>query len=106
MSLDADLRQLATAVLEAGDYRSVARDPFFYLVHDPERTADVHRRLPTWIAGLRQRGVEARVVSFADLTWELISQSGWWDLWTEAEATGDFGRADGFNIAGIPGGAA
>jgi hypothetical protein len=94
VSLDADLRQLATAVLEAGDYRSVARDPFFYLVHDPERTADVHRRLPTWIAGLRQRGVEARVVSFADLTWELISQSGWWDLWTEAEATGDFGRAE------------
>jgi hypothetical protein len=94
VSLDADLRRLAAAVIEADGGRSVSRDPFFYLVHDPGRTADVHRRLPPWIANLRERGVTARQVSFADLTWELIGQSGRWDAWIDAEASGDFSRAE------------
>ncbi len=94
MSLDADLRRLAAALIEADCGRSVSRDPFFYLVHDPERTADVHRRLPPWIASLREHGVTARVVSFADLTWELIGQSGRWDAWIDAAASGGFSRAE------------
>jgi hypothetical protein len=94
VSLDADLRRLAAAVVEAGGGRSISRDPVFYLVHDPERTADVHRRLPPWIANLHAQGVSARVVSFADLTWELIDQSNRCDAWIEAETSGDFSRAE------------
>jgi hypothetical protein len=64
-------------------------DPFFYFVYAPEEAHDVRRRLPVWSATLRHDGQRVERVSFGDLLWELVDESGHWDALLAAEADFD-----------------
>ncbi len=61
-------------------------DPFFYLVHDPAATVELHRRLPRWRAALEQDGWQVHVESLAKMMWSVVDRAGHWDEWIEIEA--------------------
>lgn len=63
-------------------------DPIFYFVYKPSQILEVKRRLNGWIGTLRSEGFKVQRVSFSDLLWELIDNSGRWDSWLEVE--GDY----------------
>lgn len=94
MSLTNDLERLERAIVHAPTSLATSREPFFYLVHPPEQTAELRRLLPGWVASLRNRGRSVRQVSFADLLWEIIEGSGRWQEWIDGEATSLFDRDD------------
>lgn len=84
-SLDETFAELVERLTGPGSLTATGSDPFFYLVFDPAETLEVRRRLPAWEGRLRNAGFDAERVSFADLLWQVIADSGRWEPWLEAE---------------------
>lgn len=89
-SLDEDFQHLVGLLQGPASLAASRTDPFFYFVYPPEQALDIKRLLPIWVANLRNNhGIEVEQVSFSDLLWELIDDSGRWEDWLEAEADFD-----------------
>lgn len=87
--LDRDFGLLQARLQEQGSLSAAGVDPIFYFVYEPSQAVTVKRRLPVWSARLSNRGFEVRQVSFADLLWRAIDESGRWHDWLEAEPEAD-----------------
>lgn len=88
-SLDDDFQQLAARLAEPALLAASRSDPFYYFVYAPEQALEIKRRLPAWTAQLRNAGLTVERVSFSDLLWELVDESGRWEPWLEVEAEAD-----------------
>lgn len=64
-------------------------DPVFYFVYPVERMLELKRCLPRWTTKLREAGFQAVRISFAEIMWRLIDQSGRWETWLELESDAD-----------------
>lgn len=88
-SLDEDFKQLAGRLAEPASLSASRSDPFYYFAYPPEKAIEVKRKLPVWIASLRNNGIEVTTVSFSQILWELIDASGRWEAWLEVEQDAD-----------------
>ncbi len=88
-SLDETFGELVERLTGPGSLTATGADPFFYLVFDPTDTLEVRRLLPAWEGRLRNAGFEVERVSFADLIWQIIADSGHWDLWLAEEPSAE-----------------
>ena len=88
-SLDASFAELREHLRQSPALHPARSDPFFYFVHAPEEALTVKQKAPLWRAVLAQDGWEVAVVSFADLLWEVVDQSGRWEEWLELEPESD-----------------
>jgi len=88
-SLDEDVGQLISRLREPRGMSAGGGDPFYYIPYEPGDTFEVRRLLPAWEGRLRNAGYEPVRASFSRLLWELIDESGRWDLWLEIEREGD-----------------
>jgi hypothetical protein len=88
-SLDESFDEVARRLGQPASLAAARSDPFYYFVYPPEDALEVKRKLPVWMARLRNDGVQVERVSFADLAWDLILAAGRWDTWLEAEAEAD-----------------
>jgi Domain of unknown function (DUF1788) len=84
-SLADDFQELADRLAAPSSFSASRSDPFYYFVYPPESALEVRRQLPVLAAKLRNAGVTVRRVSFSDLLWELIDESGRWSEWIELE---------------------
>lgn len=91
-SLDEEFARLVARLSEPGSALGVSGDPFYYFAYGPDQTPAVRDRMPAWIGSLRNAGFDrVESISFADLLWGIIADSGRWEAWLEAEP--DFDRA-------------
>lgn len=88
-SLDADFDLLTRRLAEPGSLAAARTDPFYYFVYPPADALEVKRRIPVWTARLHNTGMQVERVSFSDLVWELVEESGRWDAWLEVEGEAD-----------------
>ena len=88
-SLDDDFEQLAGHLSGSASLTASRSDPFYYFVYAPELALAVRRRMPVWMARLRNTGIDVQRTSFSDLLWELIDASGRWNEWLQYEADAD-----------------
>ena len=84
-SLDDDFLQLAARLKEPASLAASRSDPFYYFVYAPDMALEVKRRIPVWTARLRDAGLTVERVSFSDVLWQLVDESGWWNTWLQAE---------------------
>ena len=64
-------------------------DPIFYFVYPVEYMLELKRRIPIWIAKLRNDGFDVQRISLSELLWQLIDESGRYEAWLELEASAD-----------------
>lgn len=88
-SLDETFAQLEQLLRAPGSLSAAHSDPFFYFVYDPGEALEVKRRIPVWMAHLRNQGITVERVSFSDLIWGLIEASGRWAEWLHVEGMAD-----------------
>jgi hypothetical protein len=85
-SLDSTFDELRAQLQSPEVLNPAKSDPVFYLVHAPSETLEVKKKIPLWAAILRNDGREVLVVSFADLVWRIIDNSGRWEDWLSVES--------------------
>jgi len=88
-SLDETFDELALRLKEPAALAAARTDPFYYFVYAPEQALAVKAKIPVWKAKLSLAGLQVESVSFADLIWNLVDDSGRWESWLEAEAEAD-----------------
>lgn len=88
-SLDNAFNELIEKIRDPDALNPARSDPIFYFAYPPERMLDLKKRLPRWVARIREASFEVRRVSLADILWRTVDESGRWDLWLELEADAD-----------------
>ena len=91
-SLDSTFEELRARLRSPDALNPAKSDPLFYFVHAPEETLEVKKKLPLWIAMLREDGRDVEVVSLSALFWQLVDDSGRWDDWLEIEPDFELGE--------------
>jgi hypothetical protein len=90
VQLDENFKQLSQRLLDPDALSPLRGAPIFYFVYDPHQALTVRRLMPGWIAQLHnEQNLNVRVVSLADILWQLIDASGHWESWLEAEQNFD-----------------
>lgn len=92
-ALDRAFAELRRELKDPNSLKATHADPFFYLVHSPDKTIEVQRRLPRWIAALTADQWTVGTHSLGSLTWDLVERSGRWDDWMECEEPGRYMEA-------------
>ena len=95
-SLDNAFNELIDKILDPDALNPAKSDPVFYFAYPPELMLDLKKRLPRWTSRIRDAGFEVRRISLADLFWNIVDESGRWDIWLELEEDAD---ADQINEA-------
>lgn len=85
-SLEDKFNELLDKIQDPEALNPAKSDPVIYFAYPPEMMLDLKKRLPRWMSKIRETGFEVRRVSFADLIWQTVNESGRWDAWLEAEA--------------------
>jgi hypothetical protein len=85
-SLEEDFNGLIQRLSDAASVATLGKDPIFYFAYDPGDTLEVRRRMQAWQGRLQNAGWAVDRVSFADVLWQIIEESGRWDLWREVES--------------------
>jgi hypothetical protein len=88
-SLDKTFNDLLAKLHDPEALNPAKSDPIFYFAYPPERMLEVKKSLPRWSAKLREAGFEVKRVSFADILWRLVDESGRWDEWLVLEGDAD-----------------
>ncbi len=88
-SLDSTFRDLRRQLGSRDRLTPTHVDPYFHLVHRPEETFEVRRRLPRWRSALEEDRWTVRLVCLGELLWQVVDQSGRWEDWLEVEEDGD-----------------
>lgn len=91
-SLDSTFEELRARLRSPDALNPAKSDPLFYFVHAPEETLEVKKKLPLWIAMLREDGRDVEVVSLSALFWQIVDDSGRWDDWLEIEPDCELGE--------------
>ena len=90
--LDDDFSELFQKIKQTDYLNPAMSDPVFYFVYPPESMLDLKRHFTRWAARFREAGREVVRVSFCDLLWECIEESGRWEEWLEIEPNYDPGQ--------------
>ena len=88
-SLDETFDELEQRLKEPAALAAARTDPFYYFVYAPDEALAVKSKIPAWEARLRLGGLQVEHVSFADLIWELVDESGRWEGWLAEETEAD-----------------
>jgi len=91
-SLDSALNELIKKIRDPDSLNPAKSDPVFYFVYPPELMLDLKKRLPRWTSKINEAGFKVRRLSMADLLWNIIDESGRWDIWLELEQNADTGE--------------
>jgi hypothetical protein len=94
-SLDKIFNELMVKMRDPQALNPAKSDPIFYFAYPPERMLEVKKSLPRWSAKLREAGFEVKRVSFADILWRLVDESGRWDEWLVLEEDADLEQLNG-----------
>jgi hypothetical protein len=83
--LDNTFEELLKKIRQS-DYLNAAKsDPIFYFVYPPEEMLALKQHYTRWTARFRDAGLAVVRVSFCDLLWGCVDQSGRWEAWLEDE---------------------
>ena len=85
-SLDDRFKELRAQLGQPAALNPAKSDPIFYFVYPVSEMLEVKRRIPIWTAQLRNDGFEVLRISFSDLLWQLVDDSGRYEDWLELEA--------------------
>jgi hypothetical protein len=91
-SLDSTFEELARQFKNPGALNPAKSDPLFFLVHAPDDTLELKRKIPLWAAKFREDGKEVEILSFAALLWEILDGSNRWDEWLKMEPEHELGE--------------
>ena len=84
-SLTEDFERLSQLLQAPGSLSASTTDPIFYFVYPPEETFELRRRLRAWEGQLATAGLTVLRISFSDLIWQTIDESGRWREWLSSE---------------------
>ncbi len=89
VSLDDSFEELRRRLGQPDPLNSAKSDPIFYFAYPPALMLELKRCIPIWAASLRNQGLQVERISFSDVLWRLVDESGRWDAWLELEAGAD-----------------
>ena len=84
-SLDETFDALLSRVRQADYLNPAQSDPIFYFVYPPGEMLGVKEHFPRWTARFREIGLTVKRVSFGELLWKCVDESGRWEEWLETE---------------------
>lgn len=85
-SLDERFQELRAQLGQAATLNPAKSDPIFYFVYPAAQMLELKRRIPIWSAQLRNEGFDVLRISFSELLWQLVDESGRYEAWLELEA--------------------
>jgi len=88
-SLDNSFQDLLAKLREPETLNPALSDPIFYFAYPSEQMLELKKRLPRWIVKLRDAGFKVKRISLSDLMWQLIDDSGRWEMWLALEHEAD-----------------
>ena len=91
-SLDKAFNELIEKIRDPDALNPAKSDPVFYFAYPPELMLDLKKSLPRWTTRIQKAGFDVRRVSLADLMWDVIDESGRWEMWLELEPDADLGQ--------------
>jgi len=83
--LDQTFEELLAKIRRSDHLNAAMSDPVFYFVYPPEEMLSLKQHYTRWIARFREAGLNVIRVSFCDLLWRSIDESGRWEAWLEDE---------------------
>jgi hypothetical protein len=89
LSLDDRFRELRHQLGQPATLNPAKSDPLFYFVYGVTQMLEVKRRIPIWTTQLRSEGFDVIRISFSELLWTLIDESGRYEDWLALEAGAD-----------------
>ncbi len=88
--LDENFNQLRQRLFDPDALSPLRGAPIFYFVYDQHQVLAVRRLMTGWIAQLHnEQKLKVKLVSMADILWNLIDKSGRWEAWLDAERNFD-----------------
>lgn len=88
-SLDEAFKELIDKIRDPDALNPARSAPVYYFCYRPEQMLDLKKRLPRWMSKIREAGFDVRRVSLADIIWDIVDQSGRWNIWLELETEAD-----------------
>src|SRR6186997_1541514 len=89
ISLDERFREVRAQLGHPATLNPAKSDPIFYFVYPVAQMLKLKRRLPIWATQLRNEGFDVVRISFSEVLWQLIDESGRYEGWLELEAGAD-----------------
>jgi hypothetical protein len=89
LSLDERFKELRTQLGRPATLNPAKSDPIFYFVYPVTQMLELKRRIPIWTAQLRNEGFDVKRISFSEVLWQLVDNSGRYEAWLELEAGAD-----------------
>ncbi len=89
VSLDEQFKLLRAQLGQPATLNPAKSDPLFYFVYPVAQMLELKRWIPIWIAQLRSDGFDVQRISFSELVWQLVDESGRYGPWLELEAGAD-----------------
>jgi hypothetical protein len=84
-SLDDNFNELMTRIRAGRELTSASFEPIYYLIFSPREILEVKRRLPAWIARLKNNGWDVHTFSVADAIERLLEEAPLKKLWETAD---------------------
>lgn len=88
-SLDTAFNELLDKIRDPDALNPARSDPVFYFAYPPDQMLDLKKRLPRWMTRFREAGFDVRRISVADILWEIVDESGRWEIWLKLEPDTD-----------------
>jgi hypothetical protein len=88
-SLDQRFLELRQQLGQPASLNPAKSDPIFYFVYEPAEMLELKRRVPIWTTQLRSDGFDVVRISFSELLWQLVDESGRYEDWLSLEAGAD-----------------
>ena len=89
ISLDERFKELRAQLGEPATLNPAKSDPLFYFVYPVAQMLELKRRVPIWAVQLRNEGFDVVRISFSELLWQLVDESGRYGPWLDLEAGAD-----------------
>ena len=87
--LDSAFKELARALSDPVRLNPAASKPLYYFVYPQGEILAIRKRIGQWKAMLEVQGHQVTMVSFRELLWTDIDESGRWERWLAAERSYD-----------------
>lgn len=86
ISLDDRFQEVRAQLGQPATLNPAKSDPIFYFVYPVAQMLELKRRIPIWTVQLRNEGFDVVRISFSELLWQLVDESGRYEAWLELEA--------------------
>ena len=88
-SLDNAFNELIDKIREPDALNAAKSAPVFYFRYPADQGLSLKKHIPRLISKLRENGLDVLRVSFADLIWNVVDESGRWASWLDLESSAD-----------------